>query len=244
MSSTLRVALAAAVTVLTVGGLSGCNVFGPPQRVTDEFTITDGIATIELDDASGSVTVVGSDSADEVTVERTVSYLGDREIGETHDVDGDILELGDCGRWCTVDYTVKGPAGLEVRGASSNGAIELRTVGEVNVRTSNGRIELEDVSGRVDVETSNGRITGRDLNGDGVRARTSNGAIELELGEAQDVEARTSNGAIRLTVPGGTYQVTADTSNGSTDIGVSDDPDGEFQLDLHTSNGSITVTEG
>lgn len=244
MSSRLRVALAAAAAVLTVGGLAGCNYFGPPHRVTDEFTITDEIATIELDDASGSVTVVGSESADDVKVERTVSYLGNREIGETHDVDGDVLQLGNCGRLCSVDYTVTAPAGVEVRGNTSNGAIELRTVGEVSVRTSNGAIELEDVSGRVDVETSNGRITGRDLNGDGVRARTSNGAIELEFGEAQDVEARTSNGAIRLTVPAASYRVTADTSNGSTDIGVADDPEGEFELDLHTSNGSITVTEG
>lgn len=243
MSSKLRVALAATATIATIGGLAGCTFLSPPQQFSDEFTITDEIDTIELDEATGSVTYVGSEGADEVTVERTVTYRGDREIGDTHDVDGATLELGDCGRWCSVEYTVKGPAGIDVRGSASNGAIELTAVGDVEVHTSNGRIELEDVSGRVDVETSNGRITGRGLNGDGVRAQTSNGAVELEMGEAQDVEARTSNGAIRVTVPAATYRVTAETSNGSTDIGVDDDPEGEFQLELRTSNGSITVTE-
>ncbi|MDQ2699431.1 MAG: DUF4097 family beta strand repeat-containing protein, partial [Actinomycetota bacterium] len=82
-----------------------------------------------------------------------------------------------------------------------------------------------------------------DLNGDGIRVRTSNGGIELEIATAQDVEARTSNGSIELTVPSDTYRVTADTSNGRTDIGVANDSNGRFTLDLHTSNGSITVEE-
>ena len=95
----------------------------------------------------------------------------------------------------------------------------------------------------MDVTTSNGRIEGDDLNGDGIRAETSNGAIDLSLGVAQDVEARTSNGAIELSVPADSYRVTADTSNGRVDVGVANDPDGRFTLDLHTSNGSITVEE-
>jgi DUF4097 and DUF4098 domain-containing protein YvlB len=238
-----RVSIAAAVTALAAGGLAGCGFIGPVERFSDDFTLNEEISTIELGDSSGSVTVRGSEGATEVTVERTVSYRGQRDIGETHEVDGDTLELGGCGRFCSVDYSVELPAGADVRGSTANGAIELSGVGEVEVRTSNGRIELEDVAGRVDVETSNGRIIGRDLNGDGVRARTSNGVIELEIGEAQDVEARTSNGAIDITVPEGTYRVTAETSNGRTDIGVADDPDGPFTLDLHTSNGSITVDE-
>jgi len=243
MSRFTRMTVAAAVTVLATGGLAGCNFIGPLERFSDDFTVSEEITTIELDDASGNVTVRGDERATGVSVERTVSYRGDREIGDTHEVDGDTLELGGCGRFCSVDYTVELPAGVDVHGRTSNGAIELTAVGEVDVRTSNGRIELEDVAGSVDVETSNGRITGRDLNGDGVRARTSNGLIDLELGEAQNVDARTSNGAIDLTVPEGTYRVTTETSNGRTDVEVPDDPDGRFTLELRTSNGSITVVE-
>lgn len=243
MGRFVRMAVATTGAVAVMGVLAGCGFIGPPQRFSDDFTVSEEIATIELNDPSGSVTVRGSAGTTEVTIERDVSYRGDRDVGETHEVDGDTLELGGCGRFCAVDYTLEVPAGVDVRGSTENGSIELTAVGEVDVRTSNGRIELEEVAGSVHAETSNGRVVGRDLNGDGIRVRTSNGLIELELGEAQDVEARTSNGAIDITVPESTYRVTAETSNGRTDIGVADDPDGRFVLELRTSNGSITVTE-
>ena len=243
MNRMLRTAVAAATTALVVGSLSGCFVFGPPNQVRDETTIDDEITTIELVDSSGSVTVRGVEGATETTIDRIVSYRGEREFDETHEVRDDTLELHGCGRRCSVDYTVDVPAGVDVRGSTSNGSIKLRAVGEVEVNTSNGRIELEDVTGRVVAETSNGRIEGSDLTGDGIRATTSNGAIDLELGTAQDVEASTSNGSIDLTVPEDSYRVSTDTSNGRTELGVANDPDGQFSLDLRTSNGSITVEE-
>jgi len=238
-----RASLAAAVTALIAGTLGGCALLTPPERFTDEATVNEEIRTIELDDPSGSITVRGAEGATEVEIQRSVSYRGDRPTGETHEVSGDTLELHGCGRRCLVEYTIDVPAGVDVRGSTSNGAIKLSDVGEVDVHTNNGRIELDEVAGSVVAETSNGRIMGRDLNGDGVRATTSNGAIDLELGEPQDVEARTSNGAIDLTVPSDSYAVTTDTSNGRTDIRVPNDPDGRFTLDLRTSNGSITVEE-
>lgn len=243
MSMFVRVSIATAVTAVVACTLGGCALLNPTERFSDEATVEGDIRTIELVDSSGSVRVEGDGDASEVTVERTVSYRGDRPDGETHEVNGDTLELRGCGRNCSVDYTIEVPSGVDVRGSTSNGAIELSTVGEVEVQTSNGRIELEDVAGRVDAETSNGRIIGRELNGDGVRVMSTNGAIELELGEPQDVEARTSNGAITLEVPPDSYRVSTDTSNGNTDLGVANEADGRFSLDLRTTNGSITVTE-
>jgi DUF4097 and DUF4098 domain-containing protein YvlB len=243
MGRLVRASLAAAVTAVVVGALGGCALLTPPERFSDEATVNEEIRTIELVDSSGSVTVRGTEGGTEVEIERTVSYRGDRPTDETHEVSGDTLELHGCGRRCTVEYTIDVPAGVDVRGSTSNGAIKLSDVGEVDVQTSNGRIELDEVAGSVIAQTSNGRIIGRDLDGDGVRATTSNGAIDLELGEPQDVEARTSNGAIDLTVPSDTYRVTTETSNGSTDIEVPNDSDGRFTLDLRTSNGSITIEE-
>ena len=241
MARLVRAVFAATVTAAVVGALAGCNFFGPVERVSDQTTITEDIATVQLVDPTGSVTVRGG--ATEVVVKRTLSYRGELEVEETHRVDGDTLELRGCGRRCVVDYTIEVPSGVDVRGSASNGAIELEDVGEVDVQTSNGRIELEDVTGSVVAETSNGRISGSDLSGDGVRATSSNGAIELELGTPQDVEASTSNGAIRLTVPADSYRVSTETSNGRTDVGIPNDSDGRFSLDLRTSNGSITVEE-
>ena len=245
MHRMLRTTLAAATTAVVAGALVGCALLAPPHRVSDETTVTDDISTIELVDSSGSVTVRGDTDATETVIHRTVSYRGaERTIDETHEVSGDTLELRGCGRNCSVAYEIEVAEGVDVQGSTSNGAITLEHVGEVDVQTSNGRIELEDVSGDIVAETSNGRIEGSDLRGSGVRASTSNGAIDLELGVAQDVEARTSNGAIDLEVPaGGSYRVTTETSNGREDIGVANDPDGEHTLELRTSNGAITVTE-
>ena len=239
-----RTAMTIGVTAFAVGALSGCVFFQPIERFSDEATLDDTVATIEIDDPKGAVIVRGDEDTTEVTVSRTVSYRGERPDDETFEVDGDVLLLAGCGRNCKVDYTVEVPSGVDVRGTTQNGAIELEEVGEVEVRTSNGKIELDGVDGRVDAETSNGRIIGKDLNGDGVRAQTSNGSIELVVATAQDVEARTSNGSIDVTVLSATYTVTAETSNGRTDIGVANDADGEFALELHSSNGSITVEEG
>lgn len=243
MNGIVRIPVAAAVTAMIAFTLGGCALLTPAQRFSDETTVQGDIKTIELVDSNGSVTVEGDADATEVTVERTVSYRGERPTDETHEANGDTLELHGCGRRCSVEYTIEVPGRVDVRGSTANGAIELSAVGEVEVQTSNGRIELDDVTGGVNAETSNGRIIGRDLNGDGVRVTSTNGAIELELGEPQDVEAHTSNGAIRLEVPSDSYRVSAETSNGSTDIEVPNDADGRFSLDLRTSNGSITVSE-
>ncbi|WP_168186148.1 DUF4097 family beta strand repeat-containing protein [Agromyces badenianii] len=233
-------AITAAATLL----LGGCAFLTPPQRFSDDATLDEQVHTIEIDHPEGSITVETDEDATSVELSRTVSYRGDRKIGTTFEVDDGVLVLSGCGRRCSVDYTVELPAGVDVRGATSNGTIDLTGVGDVEISTNNGRIELDDVSGAVDVETSNGRIEGRGLAGTGVRVSTSNGGIDLRLAAAQDVEARTSNGAIELTVPtdGSGYRVKTDTSNGPVDVGIDEDSDGEYVLDLATSNGAITIT--
>ncbi|WP_022890992.1 DUF4097 family beta strand repeat-containing protein [Agromyces subbeticus] len=241
---TARAVLAGTIAVATAAVLSGCAFLSPPERFSDDATLSDQVSTIEIDEPGGSVTVRGVEGATGIELSRTVSYRGERTERETHEVDGDVLVLSGCGRNCTVDYTIELPVGVDVRGSTSNGSIELTGVNAVEVSTNNGRVELDDVTGGIDAETSNGRIEGRDLAGTGVRARTSNGAIDLLLSTPQDVDARTSNGAIELAVPtdGAGYRVATDTSNGSVDVEIAEDAAGEFLLDLATSNGAITVT--
>lgn len=244
MTRTGRTIAIVAVFATAATAMSGCAWLAPLERFSDDATLDGSVRSIEIDHPEGRVTIEGVEGATTIEVSRTVSYRGDREIGETAEVRGDVLVLGGCGNNCSVDYTIEVPIGLDVNGATSNGAITLTGVNEVEVETSNGRIELEDVTGGIEATTSNGRIEGRGLAGDGVRASTSNGAIELRLETPQEVEAHTSNGAIDLAVPtdGVSYRVETDTSNGSVDVDIDDIADGEFLLDLSTSNGSITVT--
>ncbi|ANJ25563.1 DUF4097 family beta strand repeat-containing protein [Agromyces aureus] len=244
MNHTARTVSIGAVAAAAVLAFSGCGLLTPPERFSDDASLDDTVHTIEIDEPDGSVIVTGAAEATGIQVERTVSYRGERTVGETFEVDDGVLVLSGCGRNCTVDYTIELPIGVDVRGATTNGEVSLTGVNEVDVSTANGRIELDDVTGAIEVETSNGRIEGRGLAGTGIRASTSNGAIDLRLSTPQDVDARTSNGAIDLAVPteGAGYRVTTDTSNGAVDVDIDEDSDGEFALELATSNGAITVT--
>lgn len=201
--------------------LGGCGAL-PRSTFEDESVVTEPVTSVRLDLGNGGVTLRGAADATEVSVHRSVRHRGSRPEDPTFEVTGDVLVLRGCGRNCGVDYTVDLPAGLPVSGETSNGAIRLSGVGEVDVRTSNGAIRLDGASGPVVVGTDNGRV-------------------DITLDEPQDVRAETSNGAITLTVPDGTYQVSTHTGNGRVDNAIPDDPAGEHRLDLSAGNGAITV---
>ncbi|MGI5466936.1 DUF4097 family beta strand repeat-containing protein [Streptomyces sp. CA-132043] len=220
--------------------LAACDAV-PGRTFEDDAEVSQKITAVRLDSRAGAVELHGAKGATRVSVHREVSYRGDRPRGASHRVEDGVLVLRGCGERCSVTYTVDLPAGLPVTGGTSAGAIRLERVGKVGVSTDSGAVELTGVSGSVDVRTSNGRIHGRGLAGGPITARTTNGEIDLAPERPQDVRAETSNGAITLTVPAARYDVSARTSNGDKRIGVSDDPDGRYRLDLTTSNGSITV---
>jgi hypothetical protein len=106
----------------------------------------------------------------------------------------------------------------------------------VTADTSNGAIDLANLSGLARLRTSNGRITVADHAGS-VHASTSNGAVELKE-IAGDAEARTSNGAIELREVGG--RVTAHTSNGRVTVALR--PGSAGPIDVQTTNGSAELT--
>lgn len=221
MGTRQRLLATLAPVAIGAGALSGC---GALDRSTfeDDTVLAEEITAVRMDLSNDSVTLRGDDTSAEVSVHRRVEHRGSRPDDPSHRVAGGVLVLGGCGRNCSVEYTVDMPAGLPVSGETSNGSIDLSGVGEVDVRADNGPVTLDGAAGPVAVQTSNGEI-------------------ELTLETPQDVRAEADNGDIEVTVPEGTYQVSVETDNGSTDIGVAHDPAGEHRLDLTTDNGSITV---
>jgi Putative adhesin len=222
--------------------MSGCSHLLPPQSMSETKTLDQSVTSIKLAGRSGDVVVRGQSGLTKVTVKRTIKYRDGTPKQDTYRVDGGVLVLGDdCGGNCDVDYDITAPAGLPVSGETSNGDVQLRNVGAVNVTTSSGEVDLADVAGTVKAETSNGEITARGLRGGSVQAKTSNGRIDLALLEPGDVTARTDNGDIKLAVPTGGYRVTTQNHNGHRKIGVTDDPNGKNTLDLGSDNGDIEV---
>jgi len=82
---------------------------------------------------------------------------------------------------------------------------ELRVPAEIdlNIHTTNGGVEVEDVSGRLRLESTNGGIVGRDIRGL-TRCKTTNGSIKVAFSEVSGedkITFKTTNGSIKLYLP-------------------------------------------
>ena len=103
-----------------------------------------------------------------------------------------------------VEYRVKVPAGAEVRFV-----------------TTNGGIEVSDLTGRVYAETTNGGVTARNMGGQ-IDASTTNGGLDIDLSRIADGGAKLefTNGGIKLRLPKeGKANITASITNGGIDTG-------------------------
>ena len=120
----------------------------------------------------------------------------------------------------SVSYDLMVPKSCAATLKTSNGAIDVQGIsGSVNAETSNGRVALKDILGNVKAHTSNGEIKCEDFNG-AFNATTSNGqvmAVRNEpLAQNDEIECHTSNGRIQLSLPGESgFDLEAKTSNGS-----------------------------
>jgi DUF4097 and DUF4098 domain-containing protein YvlB len=102
-----------------------------------------------------------------------------------------------------VRYTVRVPAGANVK-----------------LVTVNGGIEVENVRGRAELETTNGGIVARRLTG-GLDASTTNGGVEAELDAlaADGVQMECTNGGLRLRLPrDARADVSARVANGGINV--------------------------
>jgi hypothetical protein len=219
------------------------------EERTERFTVpAASLDRLLVDNATGSVTIVGADT-DEISVEAEVSE-GLRRTGFRREVVGSTLELhGSCpvigSMWCRVTYRIEVPRDLAIEVDADDGRVGVSNVdGDLRIESDNGSIELSDVSGAITVDSDNGRISGRNLISSVTNASSSNGRIELSYSEPPDtVTASGDNGSIEVVVPDIEigYDVTADTSNGGEDILVTNNPDSPYKIALETDNGSITV---
>ena len=122
---------------------------------------------------------------------------------------------------------------------TSNGRIEVRGIRQSgSLITSNGKIVADDVSGEYQLRTSNGGIEfdGVLTPGGNNRMETSNGSITIKLRGTPSVnlDASTSNGSVNSELP-----ITTESFGDNHIIGKIGD--GESELTVRTSNGSIQI---
>jgi DUF4097 and DUF4098 domain-containing protein YvlB len=234
------------VTVLSLFLIFALSAAHAATEIFDETYQVKPGTRLELRNQNGPVTVQGWGQPDvRVTAEKKTRWGGKLEdveirvtVGETMTIETIHLVKNPK---VSVTYDVRVPTGVIVGDVrTSNGKIEINgTQGNATVETSNGKIEIEHVRGDIEARTSNGKIEMEDVHG-WVRAETSNGRIEIEnVAGIQNLE--TSNGSIVAEIPAMHEDVRVRTSNGSLELHLS--PDLSVDIELRTSNGKIAVRD-
>ncbi len=131
---------------------------------------------------------------------------------------------------------------------------------DLDIGSTNGRLEVLDCSGRMRLETTNGKVIADDVSGS-LRCKTTNGSINvsmLEVNETEEMSFKSTNGSIKLYLPEKIdAEIRARTTNGSIscDLPITEKysrskkkleaiiNDGGLMIYLKTTNGSIRIRE-
>jgi len=130
---------------------------------------------------------------------------------------------------------------------------------DLNLHTTNGRVSVEEVSGRIRMSSTNGKINARDVAGL-IRCETTNGSVRAEINKItsdEEMTFRTTNGSIKLYLPeeyGGYADLKTTNGHIDSDFRLSDGyrnsrrskksyrgefGDGDGSITCKTTNGSI-----
>jgi hypothetical protein len=135
-----------------------------------------------------------------------------------------LAQLGQC----YASWTVTVPEGLKVVVRANVGDVDVAGLtGEVTVQGSVGDVQVSGAPSTLDVSTSVG-------------------SIDAALSEpASSVRLRSSVGDVDLRLPGDVaYDVQASSSLDAATVDVETSSDSDYEVDVETSVGSVSVTEG
>ncbi|MDA0799923.1 MAG: DUF4097 family beta strand repeat-containing protein [Chloroflexi bacterium] len=213
-----------AMTALLVLAFSACNEVERESEIRSESFTLPAQYRLEVDTFNGSIRVTEG-KGPQVIVVATISQPQQLEY-DAH-VEGDTLKITATvikehtrpSPGVALEITAPPNAVLDLR--SSNGWIEVFGVGSGGeLETSNGRITLERVEGLFVLNTSNGLVTLSGVRGS-FGVETSNGSIQFDgaLDPDTNTQLRTSNGSINMVVgPDANIEIDAQASNGDVSV--------------------------
>ena len=253
------------LSALFVSLIAACGdgATGPATSRDDTFVVgTSPRVVVSVDNAR---IVVNPGADGRVRVEATITkpnrleyqitQAGNTISVEAKDKGRGIFDFGDSPE---ADIEITTPSNTMVELRSVNGGVEVYGMHQSGtVRTSNGKIVLQDVSGDFDISTINGAVTialasgsfdVETINGridfDGTltpggtnRMTTTNGsvAIKLQGTASEEPDASTANGSVVSELP--ILMTTSGDGRGLVgSIGT-----GDAELYVRTSNGSVTI---
>jgi len=145
-----------------------------------------------------------------------------------------------------VNYTIRIPDNCTVEMIrTSNGAIDVKNItSDIEMKTSNGPVSADNVSGTVKAYSSNGPISINNAAGIG-EIITSNGPVEADIPDIDnDCTVKTSNAPIEINLDGFRGMINARTSNGAIKVegkGLTIDKLNENQLKASAGDKNITL---
>ncbi len=238
-----------AVPVLVIGATQVASALAHEDRTEVSKVDAAGLRTIEVDNAAGSVRIVGVEGADAVSISARISD-GWRKSGHQVHRDGDRLVVeGSCPNflsdWCNVRYTIEVPSDLAVVAQADNGRVTVTDLaGDVEASSDNGRVELARIEGDVIADSDNGSVAATDIRAATAEATSDNGDVLLELVDPPEtVHAGSDNGDVEVALPRSEllYDVVAETDNGSVAMSVRFDPDSDRSITATSDNGDVSV---
>jgi hypothetical protein len=256
-----------AMTVLLVLLLGGCVIICnscdmPPCKVHRSVTVSGEMATdkmLSTQTRNGYIKVQGWDSAGcEVTADITARGNTDQEAQTI--ADGVTVSLvpseggltvhikkpeSELSKYIDVSLDIQMPGQNRLDLQTSNGNINISDISRgIALHTSNGNVTLNHTAGPIAAYTSNGNVDCRDVGKD-FQARTSNGNVNVIFSESAEgasrIDIETSNGSIRVTPPK-SFSATVDaaTSNGKITSGITIQGD----ISKNSLRGTIGSGEG
>ncbi|KAF0197661.1 MAG: hypothetical protein FD169_263 [Bacillota bacterium] len=231
------------------------------ERAEGTETITrvaSDITNISVDTRNGSVTVVATEGAD-IVINVFYTAQGNSVANANDRLKALRTEVSTTGTTMSVEGIYPSTT---INNQSIRYEIAIPKSLNLKIRTSNGRINVEEIVGKVDLYTSNGTIdVVSQVGPEELLVYTSNGKINVAAAPTGGTyNLRTSNGTVTVSLPedlGVSFKAT--TSNGSIDLGygqwsfvggqltnknvTAQLGDGSLDLDIQTSNGSIKLTK-
>lgn len=130
--------------------------------------------------------------------------------------------------------------GDSVRAETGSGDVEIRDVkGNLHAKTGSGRIEASEIAGGFEGETGSGDISLQQTAPGSVRAHTGSGGLQLHMLRGS-LDAQTGSGTINVEGnPTGAW--TLHTGSGGVRLKLA--ADASFDLNMHTSSGSLDVEQ-
>lgn len=249
--------LLAALTGLAAAG-AGCvdivatGAVGYIERDEKRFPVS-GRPEVMLSTFDGAIEVRTWDQP-EVLVEVEKHALDKDQIGDIE------VRTEQNGNQVSVDVRIKsGSSGWRIH-RSAHLKVSLPASSDLVAKTGDGAIDVERVSGRIDLRSGDGSIRGQELSGE-VMARTGDGSIRLDrvdgrldldtgdgsivaAGKFTRLRARSGDGSVRIHVEAGSTALEdwdVVTGDGSVTVDLPDRFDAE--LDANTGDGHVSVSD-